>query len=196
MSLRISTVVAGVETGRLQPLVELVRPFEVHADAPAAGDVPEGGGHEGLAHADRSEDEGVAGLFDETHRDELGPHRVVVGDLGALVPGFEHHVRVEAGRPGPSPGRVGVTSGDLVAEQLLQELGVTEVVALGQRQALGQGVEQLAELQLAHEGLEFGRHGRGQVCSSPGLLGAGELRRITGEAALNDDRVGPHVGLG
>ena len=67
-------IVAGVETRRLQSLVQLVGPLEVHADAPAAGDVAEGGGHEGLAHADRSEDEGVAGLLDEAHRDELGPH--------------------------------------------------------------------------------------------------------------------------
>ena len=47
-------VVAGVEAGRLQSLVQLVGPFEVHADAPAAGDVAEGGGHEGLADADRA----------------------------------------------------------------------------------------------------------------------------------------------
>ena len=92
------------------------------------------------------EDEGVAGLVDEAHRDELGPHRPVVGDLGVVVPGLEHHVRVEVGRPGPRPAESPSRRVDLVGEELLQELDVGEVVGLGQGQALGQGVEELAEL--------------------------------------------------
>src|ERR1017187_4037791 len=63
--------VARVKAGRLESLVELVGPFEVHADAPAAGDVPEGSGQECLSHSDGPQDEGVAGLVDEAHRDEL-----------------------------------------------------------------------------------------------------------------------------
>ena len=58
-------VVAGVEARRFQPLVQPVTSFEVHADAPAARDVPECSGQEGLAHPDRAQDEGVAGLLDE-----------------------------------------------------------------------------------------------------------------------------------
>ena len=67
--------------------MQLVGALEVHADAPAAGDVAEGGGDERLADADRPEDEDVAGLVDEAQRDELGPHGPVVGDLGGVVPG-------------------------------------------------------------------------------------------------------------
>ena len=76
-------------------MLQLLCSFEDHADAPATGDMSEGGGHEGLAHADRTEDERVASLFDEAQRDELGPHRSVVGDLGVLVPRLEHHVGIE-----------------------------------------------------------------------------------------------------
>ena len=34
----------------------------------------------------------------ETSSDQMA---AVIGDLGALVPGLEHHVRVQLGRPGP-----------------------------------------------------------------------------------------------
>ena len=119
----------------------------MHADAASTGDVAEGGSHEGLADADRSHDEGVAGLVDEAHGDQLGPDGPVIGDLGALVPGLEHHVRIELGRPGPHAGRGGVAAGHLVAEELLEELDVGEFVAAGQGQALGQGGEELAEFQ-------------------------------------------------
>ena len=58
----------------------------------------------------------------------LGPDGSVVGDLGRVVPRLEHHRRVEVGGPGPHPGRVGVTPGDLVGEELLQELDMGQVV--------------------------------------------------------------------
>jgi hypothetical protein len=45
--------------------------FEVHPDAPSAGDVPESAGEKRLAAADRPENEGVARLVDKAQRHEL-----------------------------------------------------------------------------------------------------------------------------
>ena len=111
----------------------------------------ERGGEERLADADRSEDERVAGLVDEPHRHELCPHRPVVGDGRGVVPRFEHHRRVELGDAGPPACGVAVASLHLVGEQLLEELGVGEVVLTGEREAFGEGVEQPTELQAAHQ---------------------------------------------
>ena len=49
-------VVAGVQPGGFEPLVEPVGPLEVHADAASTGDVAERGGEEGLAYAGRDGD--------------------------------------------------------------------------------------------------------------------------------------------
>jgi hypothetical protein len=58
-------------------------------------------------------------LLDEAKGDQFGPDAVVIGNLGGLVPDLEHHVGVQLGRPGPQPGRGGVASLHLVAEELL-----------------------------------------------------------------------------
>ena len=102
--------------------------LEVHADAAPTGDVAEGGRHEGLAHSGRTRDEGIAGLVDEAHGDQLGPDGPVIGDLSVVLPGLEHHVGVQLGRPGPQTGRGGITAGERVAEELLKELDVGELV--------------------------------------------------------------------
>ena len=130
-----------------------------------------------------SEDEGVAGLVDEAHRHELGPDGLVVGDLGGVVPGLEHHGRVELGRPGPQTGRGGVAALHLVGEQLLEELGVGEVVAAGQRQALGQGGRGAGRASVgASATLSSGEtDGRGRA-HRPGLLGAWRTRRGRGRS--------------
>ena len=80
----------------------------------------------------------------------LAPHRPVVGDGRGVVPRFERHRRVQLRDPSPPAGGVAVASLDLVGEQLLDELGVGEVVPTGQGQPFGQGVEQTPELHPAH----------------------------------------------
>ena len=94
-------VVAGVEARRPQALLELVGALEVDPDAPPAGDVAEGGGEERLADPDRAEDEHVAGLLDEAHRDELSRAPRGRRSPWRSRPSLEGHQRVELPQRGP-----------------------------------------------------------------------------------------------
>ncbi len=114
------------------------------------------------------EDEGVAGLLDEAHRDELGPHRPVVGDLGVVVPGLEHHVRVEAGPPGPgarpSRRRGGCTSSE---NSCSKNSTWVRSWLLARARRSGRVSISWPSLQLAHEDLQLGRDGGGRGAHRP-----------------------------
>ncbi|HEV2809654.1 MAG TPA: hypothetical protein VGV93_04550 [Acidimicrobiales bacterium] len=86
------------------------------------------------------------GVVDEAQRPELGPGGLVVGDRGGRIPALHGHRRIEPGGPGPQRGRAGVAPGDLIGEDQLEELAVGEPVRLCQGEALGEGVEELAQL--------------------------------------------------
>jgi len=66
---------------------------------------------------------------------------VVVGDAGGVVPTVEGHGRVEPGGPGTPVSGGGLAAGDLIGENELQELGMTETAGGGQGEAFGEGVE-------------------------------------------------------
>jgi hypothetical protein len=104
-----------------------------------------------FADADGADDQDVLGVLDKAHRDELAPGGLVVGHLCSVVPRLEDHGRIQVGGAGAHAGGGGVTALHLVGEQLLQELQVAQVVLTGEGDSLGQGVEQLAEAQPAHE---------------------------------------------
>jgi hypothetical protein len=65
-------VVAGIKAGGLEPPVQAVGPFEMHREAPSAGDVGQGRGQECLADTDRAEDQGIGSVLDEAQGGELG----------------------------------------------------------------------------------------------------------------------------
>ena len=64
----------------------------------------------------------VAGV-DEAQGAQLVEDLVVVVDLGGGVPVLQCHVGVEAGGAGSEAGRGGLSAGDLIGEDELEELG-------------------------------------------------------------------------
>ena len=91
------------------------------------------------------------GGVDEPQAAELVPQLLVEPDRGAGVPGVQAHGGVEAGGAGAQRGGVGVAAGHLVGEEELEEVGVGQLLLAGQGESLGQGVEQLAELERAQD---------------------------------------------
>ena len=75
---------------------------------------------------------------------EQGP---VVGEVVGLVPGVQPHGRVQAGGAGAQHRRAGLAAGDLVGQEQLEERGVAHLALPGQREPLGQGVLEPAELE-------------------------------------------------
>jgi hypothetical protein len=79
---------------------------------------------------------------------------VVEADRGGVVPGLQLHLRVQVGGLGASGGGLAVAAGDLVGQQHLQEVVIRQPVRPGQGESLGEGVEQLAEPEPAHQRFE------------------------------------------
>ena len=140
--------------------------------AAAAGEPAEGVGEEGLADADGADDGDVGVGVEEAQRDELVPERAVVGDLGRRVPVLELHGGIELGLGGAQRDGGAVAARDLVAEDEEQEVLVRHLLLARQDEALGQRVEQAAELEAAQHGREIGgdRVGRHR-CTSLGRGG-------------------------
>ncbi|MCL4434565.1 MAG: hypothetical protein M1399_07350 [Actinobacteria bacterium] len=84
--------IASVQSRDSQALVQSAGTLEDDRDASATGDVTESRGKKRLADADRSRDESVANLLDETERHELAPDTMVVGDRCALIPCLQDNV--------------------------------------------------------------------------------------------------------
>src|SRR5207302_8584948 len=101
---------------------EPVASFDVDAVAAPDGGVSEGGGQEGLADPDWSDDDGVVAAVDEPQAAEFVPDGVVVADLRAVVPPIQCHGGVEAGRAGTSVGAGGLAAADLIGQDELEEL--------------------------------------------------------------------------
>src|SRR5690606_22674051 len=88
---------------------------------------------------------------------EFGQYPLVEADLRARVPALEDHVRLESGHLGSSGRRRAFSSRDLVREHEQQKVLVVELLLLSEQQAVGQNVDQLAELQGLERALEFRR---------------------------------------
>ncbi len=156
------------------------------AVAPAHGRVTEGGGHEGLADPDRAHDHHVVAGVDEAQRAQLVPDLAVEVDLGRPRPSARG--TMSGSRPcaaGPQGGRGGLAPGHLVGEHELQELGVAHVPRLGQREALGEGVEAAAEL----DGW------RSTVLSSAEMSGGGRAHADAPAVVASAPRSVPSAGL-
>jgi hypothetical protein len=97
------------------------------------------------------EQQRAVGAVEEAQAGELGPVLLVVAHRRGGVPGVEAHARVQAGGPGAQRRGVGLAAGDLIGENELEEVGVRQMLLLGQDEPLGQGVGQLAELQGAQD---------------------------------------------
>src|SRR5580698_7185644 len=112
-----------------------------------------------LSNSNGAEDDNVTVGRDEAKRAELMEYSSIEGDLRGLVPSLHHHRRIESRLIG-APCRSRATSAlDLVGEDHQQEVLDRHRVFLGQRDALGQGVEDLAEAQLFHRMLKLGGDG-------------------------------------
>ena len=66
--------------------------------------------------------------------------RVVVTDLGSVVPPVQGHRRVEAGGARASLGAGALAPADLIGEDEFEELGVAELPGPGEGEPLGEGV--------------------------------------------------------
>jgi len=81
------------------------------------------------------------------------------------VPALELHVGLEERSLGARRRRGAVAALALVGEQEEQEVLVRHLLLAGERDALGERVEELAETQPAHDGLEVGADGIGHEFS-------------------------------
>jgi putative hemolysin len=147
--------VAVIEAGRPEPLEQYVSAAE--GDAVAAADccVAQGGAQERFADSDGAEDECVVSGVDEPERAQLVEDLMVVVDFGAAVPVLQGHVRVEPGASGPEAGGAGLSAGDFVGEDQLEELVVGQAALFGQGEPFGQGVEAAAEFECPQQGLQL-----------------------------------------
>lgn len=123
--------------------------MERHAGPAPDGDVPQSAGQVGLSDPDRAQDQGAAGDLEHPQRGQLGPDLTIEADAPVGVEGLQAHARVQVGGAGPQLGAGGVAAGGLVGQHQGEELAVGQLVGLGQREPVGQGVDGLAELEPA-----------------------------------------------
>jgi hypothetical protein len=107
-----------------------------------------------FSHSDWPHDEHVVGVGEKPQRGQLGPQLLVVADRGGVVPGVQLHLGIQVGGLGAAGGGLAVAAGDLVGQQHLQEVVMRQPVGPGQGEPFGEGIEQLAELEPAHQRFE------------------------------------------
>ncbi len=122
----------------------------------AAGDVAEAVGEHGLADPDRAHDDDREGVLQEAQAAEFGPELTVEADLGLGIPGLHTHSGVELGHAGAVVARDAVAAGDLVAQDKFKEVLVGQLLLAGQGKALGQGLQDGAQLEAAQYLAELG----------------------------------------
>jgi hypothetical protein len=81
---------------------------------------------------------------------------------GGGVPGVDAHVGVESGGAGAAGRRPVLAAGDLVGQQQFEEVGVREFVLPGEGEPVGEGGQELAELEGVQVPLEVGADRVGQ----------------------------------
>jgi excisionase family DNA binding protein len=190
------TVLHKVQTGRLQAIhVTSGRRkglrIQVGHDQPGLFDTSQGTKGAVLTMADGSQDQGAVGGLGEPEACQLVPQLLVVADGGGGVPGLQPHVRVQAGGAGAAGSRSVVAAGDFVGEQQLEEVVVRHVVLAGEGEPVGEGGQELAELEGAQVLFEVGadRVGQGHGCpfsvagcggpAGPGAVGPGPAGGFT-----------------
>ena len=115
-----------------------------------------------LPTPDGAQYQSPVGGFGEPQADQLVPQLLVVADGGGGIPGVEAHVGVEPGGAGAAGGGAVLAAGDFVAEQQLEEVGVREFVLPGEGEPVGEGGQELAELEGAQVPFEVGADRVGQ----------------------------------
>jgi len=149
-------LVRVIEASVLERLEELVGADGEHSVLVPARDVAECVCEEGLANADGANDRDVPVRLDEPHRDELVEQLLVVLHFRRRVPALELHVGLEERALGAGRRCGAVAALALVGEQEEQEVLVRHLLLACKHEALGERVEELAEAQSAHGGLEVG----------------------------------------
>jgi hypothetical protein len=146
-----------VTTGRRKGLR-----IQVGRDQPGLFETPHGTKGAVLTMADGPEYQSPVGGFGEPQADQLVPQLLVVADGGGGVPGVDAHVGVEPGGAGAAGGRAVLAAGDLVGQQQLEEVGVRELLLAGEDEPVGEGGQELAELEGAQVPFEVGADWVGQ----------------------------------
>lgn len=92
--------------------------------------------------------------IDKPQGRQLTPELPIVADGRTAVPGVKAHAGLQGGGAGAQRGRAGLPTRDLIGQHQFQEVGVGQVLLLGQGEAFGQRVEHLAELERPQGGFE------------------------------------------
>ena len=77
-------------------------------------------------------------------------------DGGGGVPGVQAYVGVEPGGAGAAGGGAVLAAGDFVGQQQFEEVGVRQFLLAGEGEPVGEGGQQLAELEGAQVPFEVG----------------------------------------
>jgi hypothetical protein len=153
---------AVVEPGGFEAFEQLPGAGHVHGQAAADGDVAQGGGQVSLADADGTQDQSAVGGLGEPEAGQLVPQLLVVADGGGVIPVLKPHVRVQASRAGAAGGGAVVPAGDFIGEQQLEEVVVWHVLLPGEGEPVGEGGQELAELEGAQVLFQVGADRVGQ----------------------------------
>jgi len=155
----------GVVDAGLRHLAEVVvGRGEADAASGADGRVAERLGQEALADADGADEQDVLAAVEELQGEGGVEQAAVEAYGGGPVEVLEAAELLEAGLAQPKLEAPVVAAAHLVDEEELEEVGVVELVAASEGDALGQGVEHATEL----ESLEQ----RAELCGGGGHRGA------------------------
>ena len=116
-----------VSTRLVEKSEELIGPEEEHGLAGAAGRVADRRGEEGLADANRAEEDHIFLTFDEAQAEQVLHSIAVEGDVRVPVEGFQGLLFLKAGSPEPQREALVITPIDLVLQDQLEEVEATEL---------------------------------------------------------------------
>lgn len=138
----------------VQPCEETIGAQEQHGTSRATRRMAERAGEEGLADADRPEEDHVLVPLDEAEPEEVLHAVAIEGDGGIPVEAFERLLLLEAGPVQPQGEILVVAPIDLVLEHELEEVELRKLRLPGVGDAIGQRRQQPRELQAFEMRLE------------------------------------------
>ena len=129
---------AVVGSRLVQQLEETIGAQEEHIVSRTAGRMADRRGEEGLAHSDRAQEERVLLALDEAEAEEILHPITIEGDRCIPVEGLQGLLLLEAGPAQPLGEVLLVATVDLVLQEQLEEVELTEFRLLRIRDPVGQ----------------------------------------------------------
>jgi len=160
----------------VQELEEAIGAQEEHVAPRTAGRMTDCGSQEGLSHSDRPQEEHVLLAFDEPEAEQVLHPVAIEGDRRVPVEGFEGLLLLEAGATQPLGEVLLISPVDLVLQDQLEEVELTELRLLRIRDPIGQRQQQAGQAQPLQHRLQ----GLGDLHGLRSPLGGGSFLQDAG----------------